>query len=188
MTLPRPAGSAGNDGNWVAVGVVARAHALRGAVVVKPFTRTLDEFLAAPLEAVRPRRQGRVGTPLRIIGASPMNGGVALIEFEGIGDRTAAEALIGAELVIAEDERWELDEDEFYIDDLVGMAVVEQGTGRELGPVLRVEEGAQAYLVLPNPQRPGAEARLPFVGGLVPEVDSKARRIVAIIPEGLFDL
>jgi len=175
--------------DWVTVAIVLRAHGLGGALVLKPLTRTPDEFLDAPLEEVRARLRGRLGPSLKVTRLS-IHKGQPLIYFEGYEDRTQAETLVGYELVIPESERWDLEDGQFYFDELEGLAVVEEGTGRSFGPVRRVQEGGgHDYLVIAHPDKPGQELLVPFIQpDCVRSVDLEAGQVVVALPEGLLDL
>lgn len=177
-----------NNEGWIAIALVARPHALRGAVLLKALTRTPDELLDAPVEAVYFRHRGNIQGPFRIEEMA-MHKGMPYVFFEGIEDRTTAEQYIGHEVVIPAAERWELEEGRFYYDDLQGLAAEEEGTGRPLGPVLRVEDGAaHDYLILNHPQREGRPLMIPMTPQFVPHVDLEQGRIRVIIPEGLLDI
>ena len=106
-----------------------------------------------------------------------------VVKFHDVDDRPAAEALRGP-LYIPNDEIRSLDDDEFWIDDLVGCAVV-AGSGAELGTVSKVVPGpAQDLLEVETANGPRL---VPVVKAIVIEVDPVARRIVVDPPEGLFD-
>lgn len=105
-----------------------------------------------------------------------------IVTFAEIGDREEAEALRGLELFIPAAERRRLDDDEFWPDELVGMAV-EAPSGERIGVVTGIEEGAgQDRLIIDTPT---GEVTVPFVAELVPEISRQARRVVVAIPEGL---
>ncbi|MGH8911894.1 MAG: ribosome maturation factor RimM, partial [Acidimicrobiia bacterium] len=150
------------DLNRVLVGRISRAHGTRGAVVVEPHT---DD----PASRFAP---GRVvfladGVPLTIrryeaTDRSPV------VTFDGIEDRTQAEALRGSELYIPAGQRRPLGEHEFWPDELVGLSVVTV-EGTRLGTVTAVETGlSQDRLTVDTPQ--GAII-VPLVKVLVPTVD-----------------
>jgi 16S rRNA processing protein RimM len=107
-----------------------------------------------------------------------------LVRFSGVHDRTAAEALRGAALEIPVDMRRALGSDEFWPEDLIGMAVFDDG-GTERGTVVDVVEGtAQWRLVVAGA---GGRVEVPFVVALVPVVDVDSGVIrIADVP-GLFD-
>ncbi|HEX2058351.1 MAG TPA: ribosome maturation factor RimM [Actinomycetota bacterium] len=105
-----------------------------------------------------------------------------LVKFEGIDDRSGAEALRGAVYVPAEDAR-DLEPGEFWEHDLAGLDVVHGLTGDVVGTVARVEEGpAQDLLVVDTPR---GERLVPLVGEIVVDVDLSARKVTIEPPEGL---
>ena len=109
-------------------------------------------------------------------------GSQLLVRFAQVADRTAAEALTGARLFIDASERRLLDDDEYWPDDLIGLAAVSIA-GDPLGRVESVVEGAAQFrLVI---QGPVGEFEVPFVAELVPEVDLEAGRIVIADLPGL---
>lgn len=177
---------------WIAIAIVARPHALRGAVLLKVLTRTPEELAEAPLKRVFLRRRGQIQEPPLTIARMAIHKGMPYVFFEGINDRNAAEKLLGAEVVIPREEMWvsqEEEEDGYAAQELEGLALVEAVTGRSFGPVIRWQEGAaHDYLVFENPNRPGTEVLLPFVDEFVGDIDLEARRVEVRVPEGLFDL
>jgi 16S rRNA processing protein RimM len=97
-----------------------------------------------------------------------------IVVVEGVGDRTAAEALRGEAIAVPRAVLGALDEGEFLVDDLVGCEVVD---GER--PVGRVSD----VLLLPSAdtlevERAGGEPLLvPLVGDAVRSVDTAGARI-----------
>ncbi len=107
-----------------------------------------------------------------------------LVTFADVDTRDDAEELRGSELRIPSSESRPLDEDEFLIQDLIGLVVV--AGDEELGRVVDVVVGAaQDRLIVETAG--GRRSDVPFVDALVPEVlvDEGIVRVVPI--EGLFD-
>lgn len=108
-----------------------------------------------------------------------------LVRFVGVTDRTGAERLTGEFLFIDPAERRDLDPDEFWPDELVGLSARSEN-GDLLGEVVDVIEGpAQFRLVI---QSPSGTFEVPFVAALVPQVDLEAGSLVladipGLIPE-----
>jgi 16S rRNA processing protein RimM len=103
-----------------------------------------------------------------------------IVAFAGIRDRTEAEALRGS--VLTASGRRDLEEGEFWPDDLVGLEAVDP-RGARLGTVTGVVvTGAQDRLVVTTPR--GNEVEVPFVDDLVG--DPEAGCIVIDPPGGLF--
>lgn len=167
------------DDPFVVVGRIGPPHGVRGAVLVQPFTDAPDERFA-PGAVVQTR-----GEPLTVATAR-WQGNRLIVEFAGITDRDAAQALHGTELRVLEASRPALDDpDEFYDTDLIGLAA-STGDGRPLGPVRDVVHApAGDYLVIEVADR---ERLVPFVASIVPTVDIAGARVVIEPPEGLLEL
>jgi 16S rRNA processing protein RimM len=170
----------------IALGRILRPHGLRGEVRVYPYTRSADELVArCPGDVVLWHPDGR--TEAQVVEGLDMHQGIVLIAFEAVRDRTAAEGLRGAFLCIREGERWELQKDEYYIDALAGLEVVDAYTGAAVGRVTRVIEGAaHDYLETAVPGRK-EPALVPFVREFVVRIDVAGRRIEVRLPEGLME-
>lgn len=111
--------------------------------------------------------------PIRLAGFREHGAGL-IASFEGVTDRTAAEALQGRFVGAPREALPATDEDEYYWADLVGMAVVNDA-GDALGKVeALMSTGAHDVLQV----RDGDEERLiPFVAAYVLDVDLAARVI-----------
>ncbi len=102
----------------ICLGVIAAVHGVRGQVKIKSFTQTPEDiFEYGPLSDA----EGRCFFKLKPCGIS---GGTLLASIDNITSREAAEALKGTKLYIERSSLPEPDEDEFYIEDLVGLKVV----------------------------------------------------------------
>ncbi|MFN2549310.1 MAG: ribosome maturation factor RimM [Myxococcales bacterium] len=156
----------------LAVGRVARAHGVRGRLLIAPYNEESTALTAV-------RRLYIEGREFEVARAERVNLGY-LVAVRGIDDRDAADALRGKEVEVERDELPDAAEDEMYAIDLIGFEVVDD-KGKVHGVVEDLEEaGPQDLLKLKG----GALVPL----GLVKEVVSEARRIVIEVPEGLFEL
>lgn len=167
----------------VTVGRIGRAHGIRGEVSVDVRTDSPDERFAEGM--VLPTEPAAVG-PLTVRRVR-WHSGRLLVTFDGLADRTAAEALRGTYLLaeIADDESPD-DPDEFYDHQLVGLRMVTVH-GTEVGTVREViHTPAQDLLAVERDG--GGEALVPFVAEIVPEVDVAASRVLVDPPKGLLDL
>ena len=107
-----------------------------------------------------------------------------VVTFEGVDSREHAEALRGRSLYIAADARRPLAEDEFWPDQMIGLAVVDP-TGAPVGMISDVETGlSQDRIIVENS---AGTFIVPLVAALVLEVDVLGRRVVVDLPPGLTD-
>lgn len=102
--------------------------------------------------------------------------GQARVRLEGFDRPEDVQPFIGKLMEVPKEDRPELDEDEYYAGDLVGMEVVMQ-EGRVLGPVDELISGpAQDLLRI-------GDVLIPMVKAFVKEIDLENRRIrVELIP------
>lgn len=159
----------------VLLGAVAGAHGIRGEVKVKTFTET-PEGLAAygPLTT-------ESGRTLRIAQLRPVKAGEAVVRFEGVSDRNAAEALKGAQLFVDRAALPETEANEFYIADLIGLPAV-NASGTTVGTVTAVHDFG-AGDVLEIALLSGETEYVPFTDDTVPAVDIEAKRVIVRIPQ-----
>lgn len=110
-----------------------------------------------------------------------------LAELEGVTDREAAQALCGKRIWVAAADV-ELGPNEYLWQDLIGCELCDESSGHVLGTVIALEEyGAQDILTVQTPDdvaEPGVWL-LPFVAGVIVDVDLARRLIVARLPEGM---
>jgi 16S rRNA processing protein RimM len=144
---------------------VGRPHGLDGSFYVRdPSPRLLSPGTPVLVDGRRRKITRRIGDDRRPI-----------VRLEGCEERGAVEALNGQELMVARSEAPELDEDEWWEEDLVGCVVRDQT--RLIGTVRRLL-GLPSVDVL-EVQRSDGEGDLlvPLVGDAVRRVDVEHREI-----------
>lgn len=157
------------------MGRIAAAHGIRGEVVVHSYADDPRDIAAyGPLAD----KSGTRAFVLKLIGVSS-KGIVARIE--GIGDRTAAEALRGTELYVERTQLPAPDPEEFYHVDLIGLEAVSP-EGSPLGVIVGVENYGAGDLLDIRPVGGGQSAFVPFTEAFVPEVDLAAGRVIVRMP------
>ncbi|MGW7520244.1 ribosome maturation factor RimM [Streptomyces sp. NPDC054796] len=161
---------------------IGRAHGIKGEVTVE--VRTDEPELRLGPGAVLATEPASAG-PLTIE-TGRVHSGRLLLRFEGVRDRTAAEALRNTLLVAEVDpEETPDDPEEFYDHQLIDLDVVTVD-GRELGRIQEIAHlPAQDLLVVKGED--GAEVLIPFVTEIVPEIDLEAQRALVDPPPGLLE-
>lgn len=169
----------------VSVAYVKKAHALEGELFVQIET-DYPEQVFVENRTFRVSGGGPIGFAgeLTLVRARPHAGGW-ILEFEEIGDRTAAERYKGRRLSLSLDELVERGEDEFFLHELDGVEVVGPG-GERLGAVRAVYPTAGRPLL--GIDGDGEERLLPFVRDFVEEVDLEEGIIRVRPPPGLMEL
>jgi 16S rRNA processing protein RimM len=168
--------------NRIALGVIRKAHGVRGEASVEPWTE-LERFLelrevtlAAPDDS-SPR-------DLRIE-AVRLHGGRALIKFEGIETPEDLALYRGWTVEIPEEQARKLESDEFFLHDLVGLTLVDE-SGAEQGRVIDAYEGGGGVLL--EVEREGKKFDVPFASDICKTIDLEGKRIVVALPEGLDEI
>ena len=168
-----------NDLMEYSVNAVTRGIDALGEVTVRIFTDEPEERFAPGAELFN-----RDGSVTYTVERARTFKNRWYLKLEGVDDRNAAEELNGTVLY---GEPWELEDDEFYPKDLVGLEARLKADGRVLGKVVDMIEGAQWLLKIRLTQPVGDEttALVPFVIDLVPDIDLEEGYLTIDPPGGL---
>ena len=168
----------------IAVGVIRKAHGVRGEASVEPWTDSPDRFeTLAQVILVSP---DETTTREVAVEAMRIHAGRVLLKLSGIDTPEDVQLLHNWTVEIPEDQARELEEDEYFLHDLAGLTLVDS-EGRERGIVVEAYEGGGGVLL--NVRRSdGREFEVPFAADLCTEIDLAAKRIVVALPEGIDDL
>lgn len=156
----------------IEIGRVARAHGIRGEVVVvthDPGSTVLDGIAAVWLGGAR----------CRVLEVRDTQRGW-LVLLDGVATRSDAEALRG-QTVEVDRAVLELDEDDVLLGDLVGCEV-RLVDGTPWGTVAAIDSGMQDRLVIHDGE---LERMLPLVDEFVRSIDLEAGVVTVDPPEGL---
>lgn len=165
---------------WVEIGQVVKSHGLAGRVKVLSYLEsdrmlrllrdawiggTRDSARRYPIQHVRPEGRNHFSLVL-----------------EGIEDRSAADALRGFSVFVPYESLEALPEDEYYWEDLVGLAVVTED-GKSLGRIESIfPTGGNDVFVCREGER---EILLPAIADVIQSVDIPAGTVVVRLLRGL---
>lgn len=167
------------------VGRLLKAHGLKGAIKLELYTDSPNERFAPgrTLQLQVPETSQWFGKTVTVRELRWYNNS-PVVFLEGVDDRTAAESLVKA-ILLVEQETNQLPQepDAWYDHQLVGLKVIREST--EVGSVTRVDHlPAQDLLVINTGER---EVLLPFVKAFVPSVDVEKGQLEITPPGGLFE-
>ena len=172
------------------IGRVAKAHGVRGEVIVD--VRTDDPDLrfvpGSSLRGQLPRAKGAKRTEERrfTITAARNHSGRLLVSLEGVGDRSAADELRGTLFLIdAADVDSGDDPDAFYDHEIIGLPV-RRIYGADVGVVRDVIHLPSSDLLAVTAADDGREILIPFVSEIVPTV-TRGDCILIDPPDGLLE-
>lgn len=181
---PRDSNSPVSPADLIAVGVVRRAHGVHGEISVELLTDTPERF--DDLEGawlVSPDREELRRVEIESVRHHKDR---VLLKLEGVDAPEAVRPLQLWTLEVEPDQARELEEGEFFLHDLIGLAVVAPN-GRRIGEVTDAGEGGGGVLLAVR--RPdGGTFDLPFASSICTRIDPAAGEIVADLPGGLENL
>jgi 16S rRNA processing protein RimM len=147
----------------IALAAIAGAHGVKGELRLKLFGDSIDSLSQHEKLYV-------AGTERRLLSIRD-SGKTAVVRFEGITDRSAAEALRGCLIEVDRSALPPLEEGEYYHADLIGLPAVDRG-GKNVGTVAAVENyGAGDLLEIEAAN--GNRSLIPFRDGIADLVDGR---------------
>lgn len=155
------------------VGRIFNTRGLRGELKVKPTTDFLEERFKKGNVLFLDKDQA-----LTIKRVNNYKNGNIIVVFEGLEDINLVEHFKGHDLYVEGDEEF-LDEDEYYIDDLIGLKLYNQNNVYQGEIVEVMMTGANSVLRLDD------NRLIPYVDKFIKEVDLVDGKIVMELIEGL---
>ena len=171
---------------WLSVGKIVGVQGLQGELRVNPASDFPERFTTPGPRWLRSRQEGEP-TEIQLKKGRQLPGkSLFVVRFEGINNRSAAEALVGQELLVNADDRPELEEGEFHLLDLVGLEARLTADGPTIGTVSDLISGGNDLLEITTSE--GRKLLIPFVEAIVPEVKLKEGWLLLTPPPGLLNL
>lgn len=164
------------------IGVITTTHGVRGEVKVFPTTDDSARFKELKKVLLD---TGKETLELEIAGVKFFKN-LVILKFKGIDDINEVEKYKKCGLYVAREDAVALDENEYFIADLIGLKVWSD-EDEELGELTDVlQTGANDVYVVR--QEDGEELLLPAIKECVKEVDLKEGRILVHLLKGLRDI
>ena len=161
------------------VGVISSTHGVRGEVKVFPTTDDVTRF--TQLKKVY-LETGREMLPLEIQNVKFFKQ-FAILKFKGIDNINDIEKYRGKSLMIDREDAVDLDEDEYFIADMIGMKVCTED-GSEFGTLKDVmETGANDVYIIDSLEH--GEVLIPAIRECILDVDMDEERMTIHLMEGL---
>jgi len=163
------------------VGVIANTHGVHGEVKVFPTTDSQERFLHLK-KAILITKRGQI--PLEVTGVKFFKQ-FAILKFKGYDNINDIEMYKGCDLMVTREDAVPLEENEYYIADLLGMDVVTD-EGKKLGVLKDVlQTGANdVYVVM---TKEGKEILLPVIDECILDVSLEENKVTAHMMPGLLD-
>jgi 16S rRNA processing protein RimM len=166
---------------YLEVGKIAKAHGLKGEVLVHLETENPEVYL--DLESVFVEIKQKL-VPF-FIEDIRLSNTKAIIKFEDFNKVEQTQSVLNAKIFLPREIVEELDDERYIFSDLIGYKIEDERLG-VLGAVTEIYElPGQDLLAI---QHEGEEVLLPMNDDFILEVDNEAKLIRTSFPEGILDL
>ncbi|HEV2324739.1 MAG TPA: ribosome maturation factor RimM [Terracidiphilus sp.] len=179
MTAPEP---------WVWLARIRRPQGRKGEVLADILTDFPEKFSERKHLWLIPETGSASPREVGLINYWPHKGGLVL-HFAGVDSISSAEALTGLMVAIPQSERAPLSENETYVSDLVGCALIDVAGGAavQVGVIEDVDRSAGPVPLLVVHGAKG-EVLVPFAKEYLRKINLEKKRVEMALPEGLVDL
>ncbi len=165
---------------YLVVGSLRRAHGVRGEMVMEVVTDFPER-----LKPHTPVYVGADHTPMVIESVRPHSEGM-LIKFGGVQSPEAAGRYRNELVYVTAADRPRLPKGHYYEHELMGFAIVEDGSGEAIGLLKEImHTGANDIYVVARPD--GGEVLLPVIASVVLDIDVSRRTIRVHMLPGLME-
>lgn len=167
--------------NYFRVGVISNTHGIRGEVKVYPTTDDINRFDDLKEVLVD---TGKEYVPLKVQSVRYFKN-MAIVKFKGIDNINDIEKYKGRDLLVTRENAVPLEENEYYIADLIDMEVYDEEDNK-LGVLFDVmQTGANDVYVIKLEN--GKELLLPNIDECILEVNVEEKKIKVHVLEGLME-
>ncbi|NTW71986.1 MAG: 16S rRNA processing protein RimM [Eubacteriaceae bacterium] len=166
--------------DYMVVGKIVAPHGIKGEMKVMPITDDMERF--DDLKEVYIEIEGARETFK--VDKVRYHKNMVLITFKEIRDRNQTERLKNKYIEIDRKDARELDEGRYYIVDLIGIDIMENGQKIGILKDIIQSGGADLYII----QTPEKELMLPATHENIGDIDIEAGIMHVNIPEGIWDL
>ena len=166
----------------IPVGKLIDTHGIRGQLKVHSYSGNADSLGSA--RTVTLKTPAGVLTEYVLKGFKA-NSGRFIIALAGFDDINQATPLVGCEICLKRGQLPDLEEDEYYWSDLIGLAV-ETEDGTQLGRIADIfETGSNDVYVVRGGER---EHLIPAIADVIKTIDPAGGKVVIVPLDGLLDL
>ena len=164
---------------FLKIGQIVNGHGIKGQVKVYPYTDDIDNLTNLKYVYLSESKDSKIKILLCRVQKNML-----LISFEGITTVEEAETLRNKYIYILRDELKPLQEDNYYIDDLLSMEVVDLKDNSILGKIVYVfNTGANDIYEIETSNN--EKIYLPAIKQVVKKVDIKSKKMYVELMEGL---
>ena len=166
----------------IKIAKIVNAVGLKGEVKVYNYSDVRERFEELDEIIISGKKRESVKKILSV----RYQGNMVILSLEGIDDRNKAEAVKDFDVYITENDLRELPEDTFYVRNLIGMRVIDEGEYGEIGTLKEVLQNTSqdVYVVRTSD---GRDVLIPAVKDFIKSVDQEEGVITTTLIPGFID-
>jgi len=168
-----------NYDTLVTIGRVIKARGLHGEIRVEPLSNIVGRFKFLHEVILELKSGENIDFSVEY---SRISGVKVILKLKGIDNRDAAEKLSGAYINVTLDNVAPLDDNSYYIFDLVGMGVFDSGNNK-IGCVKSVEQYPANDVIIVEKET--EEVIIPAIKEFIVGVDLKSKKLTVNLPDGI---
>ncbi|AFZ44860.1 16S rRNA processing protein RimM [Halothece sp. PCC 7418] len=183
----------------IEIGTIVSAHGIKGEVKVYTDSDFPERFEKPGKRLLQRPNQTKLDWVTIKRGYYLPGKKLYVVRFEEITDRNQAEELKKSKLFVEKRDRPQLEENEYHVDDLIGLAVIDQETRGKIGQIVDIYPAGNDLLVVdleteflaqhfPDKSPEKSQVLIPFVTDIVPVVDLPEGELEVTLPPGLLAL
>jgi len=170
--------------DFLVIGQIRKPHGVRGEIKVAIHTDVPERFLALDVVHISKNVRDKNPRAMEVEQARFQGSSTILLSFVDVLTREDAEKLRQHWIFVPIEDAIELEENEYFLFELLGMEVVADGS--VLGKVTNVlETGANNVFVVKG--NDGKEYLVPDIPSVVQSLDFETNQILVTVIEGLFE-
>ncbi len=166
---------------FISIGAVAKAHGIKGEISVRPLTDEPEQFTLLQSVYLNTKNSRTLAEVERV----RLQHNFIILKLAHINDRSSAEQLKGALIELEFSKMRKLEDNEYYIFDLIGL-VVKDLNGKFLGVVVDVMAlpANDVYVIRDDNEN---EFLIPAIQDIIVKIDLVQKEMLIDPLEGLFD-
>ena len=169
----------------VTIGKIVGVHGVGGTMLIFPLTDYPERFFK--MKKLTLEKPGVPSQTVNVTKLVPYEGkDTFFLQIANVSDRTLAESFKGSFVTVPKEERVELSDDEYWIDDIVGLKVIDNATGTKLGLIQEVLQTGSNDVYLIKTEE-GQIRPIPALAEVINKVDTQKGVMLVTVPEGLWD-
>lgn len=158
----------------IKLGKITAPQGVKGEFRVFPYTDEITRFSEIPYVLIDGKKHE--------ISKARYQKNLVILKVDGVEDRNEAEALRGKELLLNKEDMWVQPENTYFIEDLIGMTIVSDEDGKEIGKLVKVIQNSSQDVYEINTDK--GSFLLPAVKEFIKSVDVENKLMKVHLIEG----